>query len=167
MKIETDVFDIDVARKIYTNPGYAAAYFEALMSHPLPIQLALLRRFLGVTQNQLAMRLKLKQTHISRLEKVDSDHLLSLYQRAAEMLGARLAIVPDHSLTASSMVTEPHSPYRIKRKKAKYENLTPEQRIEEVEKLRQQHYRRLGYKGTPRLVRVIRIVKRRKDSKKR
>lgn len=89
-------FDADIRKTILSDPEYAAGYFEELMSRPLPVQLALLRRFLGMTQEDLAKALGLKQTHISRLEKVDSDHLLSLYKRAAQKMGAHLAIVPEN-----------------------------------------------------------------------
>lgn len=93
-KLKTE-FDQDVRKAIKSDPEYAAEYFEELMQRPLPVQLALLRKFLGVTQEKLAKALYLKQTHVSRLEKADSDHLLSFYKRAAEKMGAHLAIVPD------------------------------------------------------------------------
>ncbi|MEK7287309.1 MAG: helix-turn-helix domain-containing protein [Elusimicrobiota bacterium] len=89
-------FDQDVRKAIESDPEYATEYFEELMQRPLPVQFALLRKFLGMTQEQLARALGLKQTHISRLENVDSDHLLSLYKRAAEKMGSRLAIVPEN-----------------------------------------------------------------------
>ena len=88
-------FDKDVRKAIESDPEYAAEYFDEMMKRPLPVQLALLRKFLGMTQEELAITLRLKQTHISRLEKVDSDHLLSLYKKASERLGAHLAIVPE------------------------------------------------------------------------
>lgn len=94
-KKKTIEFDKDVRRAIESDPEYAAQYFEELISRPLPVQLTLLRKFLGMTQDDLAKALRMKQTHISRLEKIDSDHLLSLYKKAAEKLGAHLAIVPD------------------------------------------------------------------------
>lgn len=92
---KTPEFDKDVRKTIESDPEYAMEYFEELSTRPLPVQLTLLRRFLGLTQEALAQALGLKQTHISRLENVDSNHLLSLYIRAAKKLGARLAIVPD------------------------------------------------------------------------
>ena len=88
-------FDCDVRKAIESDPEYAAEYFAELMRRPLPVQVALLRKFLGLTQEELAKMLGMKQTHVSRLEKVDSDHLLSLYQRVAGKLGAHLAIVPE------------------------------------------------------------------------
>lgn len=99
-------FDKDVRKAIESDPEYAAEYFEELMTRPLPVQLALLRKFLGLTQEELAEAIGLRQTHVSRLEKVGSDHLLSLYQRVASKLGAHLAIVP------SSMAIVPKSQSR-------------------------------------------------------
>ena len=84
----------DVRREIADNPPYAAEYFRELALRPLPVQLTLLRRLKGMTQAELADEMGLKQTHVSRLEKPDSDHLLSAYLRAAQALGARLALVP-------------------------------------------------------------------------
>lgn len=96
MRKKEPEFNRDVRKAIESDPEYAADYFEELMTRPLPVQVMLLRRFLGMTQEELARALGLKQTHVSRLEKVDSDHLLSLYKRAAEKMGAHLALVPDN-----------------------------------------------------------------------
>ena len=84
----------DVRHAIAKDPAYAAEYFDELSRRPLPVQLALLRRLKGLTQAELAGEMGLKQTHVSRLEKPDSDHLLSAYLRAARALGVRLALVP-------------------------------------------------------------------------
>ena len=99
-------FNTDVRKAIETDPEYASEYFEEMMNRPLPVQLALLRKFLGLTQEELAKAVGLKQTHISRLEKVDSDHLLSLYRKAAEKLGAHMALVPEN------MVLVPKSQFK-------------------------------------------------------
>ncbi len=106
MKKKGAGFDQDVRKAIESDPEYAAEYFEELMTRPIQVQVTLLRQFLGMTQEQLAKALGLKQTHVSRLEKVDSDHLLSLYNRAAEKLGAHLALVPD------DMVVIPKSQFK-------------------------------------------------------
>ncbi|MBI2071040.1 MAG: helix-turn-helix transcriptional regulator [Elusimicrobia bacterium] len=100
-KKQENQFDPDVRKAIESDPEYAAEYFEELMQRPLPVQIALLRKYLGMTQEQLAKALHLKQTHISRLENVDSDHLLSLYKRAAEKMGAHLAVVPENMTLVS------------------------------------------------------------------
>lgn len=96
MRKKEPKFDRDVRKAIESDPEYATEYFEELMTRPLQVQVTLLRQFLGMTQEELARALGLKQTHVSRLEKVDSDHLLSLYKRAAEKMGAHLALVPDN-----------------------------------------------------------------------
>ena len=99
--LKDSALEKDIRQTIETNPEYAAEYFQELMKRPMPVQLALLRKFLGMTQEELARALHLKQTHISRLEKAGSDHFLSLYQRAAERLGAHLAIIPDEMAVVS------------------------------------------------------------------
>ena len=111
-KERTGEFDKDVRKSIESDPKYAAEYFDELTRRPLAVQLALLRKFLGMTQEQLAKVLGLKQTHVSRLEKVDSDHLLSLYKRAADQMGARLAVVPENM---ALVVREPRAKYHVRR----------------------------------------------------
>jgi len=87
-------FDRDVFKRIKADPEYAEAYFEELAKAPLPLQLAILRRLSGVTQEKLAAKLHVKQAYISKLEKAGSDHLFSNYERAARMLHGHLAIIP-------------------------------------------------------------------------
>lgn len=86
--------DRDVVKRLKADPDYAEAYFEELEKAPLPLQLAILRRLLGVTQVQMAAKLHVKQGYVSKLEKPGSDHLLSNYERAARLLHGRLAIIP-------------------------------------------------------------------------
>ncbi|MBI5244030.1 MAG: hypothetical protein HY922_10200 [Elusimicrobia bacterium] len=43
-------FDRDVVKRLKKDPEYAEAYFEELAKAPLPLQLAILRRLHGVTQ---------------------------------------------------------------------------------------------------------------------
>lgn len=102
MKKRTETgLDGDVMTAMRNDPGYAAEYFEELSRRPLPVQVALLRRLLGMSQHELAVAMGMRQTHVSRLEKSGSDHLLSLYERAAAKLGARVALIPrDMALTA-------------------------------------------------------------------
>lgn len=94
-KKSTSPFDRDVERRLRKDPEYAEAYLEELANAPLPLQLAILRRLRGVTQEKMATRLHVKQAYISKLEKPGSDHLLSNYQKAARILNGHLAIIPD------------------------------------------------------------------------
>ena len=56
--------------------------------------MALLRKSHGISQIQLAERLKMKQAHVSKLGRPESDHLLSNDERFAEELSSRLAFIP-------------------------------------------------------------------------
>ncbi len=88
-------FDRDVEKRLKKDTEYAAAYLEEVGKAPLPLQLAILRRLRGVTQEKLAARLRVRQGYISKLEKLGSDHLLSNYEKAARILHGRLAIIPE------------------------------------------------------------------------
>jgi len=90
-------FDKDVQNKIKQDTKYAEAYFEAIADESLPIQIALLRRAYGISQEKIAAKLRLKQAHISRLEKKDSDHLISTYEKMAKVLHSRIMIVPENA----------------------------------------------------------------------
>ncbi|MBI2118606.1 MAG: helix-turn-helix transcriptional regulator [Elusimicrobia bacterium] len=83
--------------KIKHDSKYAQAYFEAIADEPLPIQMAILRRAYGISQEEIAAKLRLKQAHISRLEKKDSDHLISTYEKMAKVLHSKLMIVPENA----------------------------------------------------------------------
>lgn len=91
----TERLDRDVLEALRTDPAYASEYFDELSHRPLPVQVALLRRVLGLTQHELATAVGIRQTHVSRLEKAGSDHLMSLYERVAVKLGARIALLPE------------------------------------------------------------------------
>lgn len=88
-------FDRDVGKRLREDPEYAEAYYAELAQAPLPLQLAIMRRLRGVTQEKMAAKLNVKQAYISKLEKSGSDHLVSTYERAARMLHGHLAIIPD------------------------------------------------------------------------
>jgi DNA-binding XRE family transcriptional regulator len=88
-------FDRDVVKRLKTDPEYAEAYYEELAKAPLPLQLAILRRLHGVTQEKMAAKLHVKQAYISKLEKPGTDHLFSNYEKAARMLHGHLMIIPD------------------------------------------------------------------------
>lgn len=87
--------DRDIVKRLKTDAKYAESYLEELAKIPLPLQLALLRRLKGVTQEKMAARLHVQQAYISKLEKPGSDHLFSNYEKAARMLHGRLAIIPE------------------------------------------------------------------------
>lgn len=94
-KKEVSPIDRDVRKRIEEDPEFAEVYFEELSERPLSIQLAIFRRLKGVSQVKLASKLHMRQAFISKLEKVDSNHLLRHYEKLAKMLHGRLAIIPE------------------------------------------------------------------------
>jgi len=98
----TSPVDRDILTRIEKDSVFAAAYYEELAAHPLSLQLAILRRLRGITQNKMATKLHVKQAYISKLEKPGSDHLVSNYEKAARFLHGRLAIIPDDARVVSN-----------------------------------------------------------------
>lgn len=86
----------DIRESIKADPEYAQEFFEAISDEPLSIQIALIRRVSGISQEAVASRLHVKQTHVSRLEKNGSNHLLSTYEKMAKILHSKIVIVPEH-----------------------------------------------------------------------
>ena len=84
----------DILRK---NPAFAAEFFDAYLKESIPIQVALLRGLAGMSQMELSKKLGVKQTHHSRLEKHNSDHLISAYEKVAKQLNAKLALIPNEA----------------------------------------------------------------------
>ena len=79
------------------DPSFAQAFFEAYRKASVPLQLTLLRTLAGISQLGLAKKAKVKQTHHSRLEIDDSDHLLSIYEKMGKLLRAKLVLIPDEA----------------------------------------------------------------------
>ena len=91
----TSPFEKDTWKRIEEEHDFAQAFFEELVQRPLPVQVSMFRRMQGISQVQLAARLHVTQSFLSKLEKADSDHLLGLYVRLAKLLKGRLAIIPE------------------------------------------------------------------------
>ena len=86
--------DSGLIARLKRDSRFAKAFFEAYMEASVPIQAALLRTMLGVTQAELAQKLGVKQTHFSRLEKDGTNHKIAIYGKIAKQLGGRIAILP-------------------------------------------------------------------------
>ena len=87
-------FVITIQKKIRQMPLMPLERFNAMRELPLPLQLALLRRYYKITQSELAGALQLKQGYYSRLEEENSRHLLSHYMKAAKVLLSRVGLTP-------------------------------------------------------------------------
>jgi ribosome-binding protein aMBF1 (putative translation factor) len=76
------------------DPAFAARFERAGEAWEVALQIAVLRQQAGLSQKDLAKRLKTSQQQISRLESPDYEgHSLSMLRRVAGALKARVRIV--------------------------------------------------------------------------
>ena len=76
------------------DPAFAARFKQAGEAWDVALQLAALRQRAGLTQHELARRLKTSQQQISRLESPGYEgHSLSMLRRVAKVLHARVRVV--------------------------------------------------------------------------
>jgi len=103
------------------DPRFAARFERAGEAWDVALQIAALRKQAGLSQKELARRLKTSQQHISRLESPDYEgHSLANLRRVAEVLHARVRVVfePEEK-DAGKCVAESTAPYGAKRASAK------------------------------------------------
>ena len=75
------------------DPSFAARFEQAGEAWDVALQLAALRQQAGLSQKELARRLKTSQQHISRLESPGYEgHSLANLRRVAEVLHARVRV---------------------------------------------------------------------------
>lgn len=82
------------------NPGFVARFEQAGEAWDVALQLAALREEAGLSQTELARRLKTSQQHISRLESPSYEgHSLANLRRVAGALHARVRVtfVPEEA----------------------------------------------------------------------
>src|SRR5882724_3817826 len=76
------------------DPAFAARFEQAGEAWDIALQLAALRQHAGLSQKELARRLKTSQQHISRLESPGYEgHSLANLRRVAGALHARVRVV--------------------------------------------------------------------------
>ncbi|MEW5975497.1 MAG: helix-turn-helix domain-containing protein [Acidobacteriota bacterium] len=98
------------------DPRFAERFRNAGIAWDVALQLAALRQKAGLSQKELARKLRTSQQQISRLESPGYEgHSLSMLRRAAEALGAtvRVSLVP---LGQGKRVAEPKTVYRADKK---------------------------------------------------
>src|SRR5947209_634029 len=99
------------------DPAFAARFKQAGEAWDVALQIAALRQRAGLSQKDLAHKLKTSQQQISRLESPSYEgHSLSMLRRVARVLHARVRVVlePDIAGKAQALAEDP-VPYRIKR----------------------------------------------------
>jgi transcriptional regulator with XRE-family HTH domain len=98
------------------DPVLARRFEEAGQAWDVALQIAALRRRAGLSQKQLAQRVKTSQQQICRLESPGYEgHSLSMLRRVAQQLHARVRVVlePDN---AADHVAVPSAVYRTERR---------------------------------------------------
>ena len=100
------------------DPAFAARFRQAGEGWDVALQLAALRQQAGLSQKDLARKLKTSQQQISRLESPGYEgHSLSMLRRVARVLNAHVRVVLEpRKEAASSRVAEASGSYRIKRR---------------------------------------------------
>src|SRR5947207_4562712 len=103
------------------DPSFAARFKQAGEAWDVALQLAALRQQAGLSQAELARKLKTTQQQISRLESPRYEgHSLSMLRRVARALRARVRVVlePEPASVAAAL-SEDQVRYRVKRTLAK------------------------------------------------
>jgi transcriptional regulator with XRE-family HTH domain len=110
-------FDLYLEEQL-KDPVFAERFERAGEAWEVALQLAALREKAGLSQKELARKLKTSQQNISRLESPSYEgHSLTMLRRVAAVLGAtiRVTIAPKEE-SAPMMLSETKGAYRIRRK---------------------------------------------------
>src|SRR5881409_369003 len=97
------------------DPDFAERFKRAGEAWDVALQIAALREQAGLSQKDLARKLKTSQQQISRLESPDYEgHSLRMLRRLAKVLRARVRVVlePDAAGKADALAEDP-VPYRV------------------------------------------------------
>src|SRR3979409_1320343 len=100
------------------DPDFAERFERAGEAWDVALQIAALREKAGLSQRDLARKLKTSQQQISRLESPAYEgHSLSMLRRVAEVLGASGRVVFESGAhSRSSTLSESRLPYRVRKK---------------------------------------------------
>jgi transcriptional regulator with XRE-family HTH domain len=99
------------------DPAFAHRFERAGQAWDVALQIAVLRQRAGLSQRELAKRVKTSQQQICRLESPGYEgHSLSMLRRVARELRARVRVVIEpEDATATQRVAETPAVYRAKR----------------------------------------------------
>jgi ribosome-binding protein aMBF1 (putative translation factor) len=99
------------------DPAFAARFKQAGEAWDVALQIAALREQAGLSQKDLASKLKTSQQQISRLESPGYEgHSLSMLRRVAKVLHARVRVVIEAETPGKAEArAEDPTPYRVKR----------------------------------------------------
>ena len=98
-------FDLYLEEQL-KDPDFAVRFKRAGEAWDVAMQLAALREKAGLSQKQLARKLRTSQQQISRLESPDYEgHSLSMLRRVAGILGATVRVVIEPRKNSSRTVS--------------------------------------------------------------
>src|SRR6266704_3039477 len=111
-------FDIFLEEQL-RDPDFAERFKRAGEAWDVALQIAALREKAGLSQRDVARKLKTSQQQISRLESPSYEgHSLSMLRRVARVLNARVRVVLEsESQGHAGALAEDPTPYRTKRNK--------------------------------------------------
>jgi transcriptional regulator with XRE-family HTH domain len=118
-------FDLFLEEQL-RDPDFAERFKRAGEAWDVALQLAALREQAGLSQTELARKLKTTQQQISRLESPGYEgHSLSMLRRVARVLNAHVRVIFESNKKGStSRVAEQLARYRIKRTSKKRRLIT-------------------------------------------
>lgn len=98
------------------DPAFAERFERAGEAWEVALQIAALREKAGLSQKDLARKLKTSQQQISRLESPSYEgHSLSMLRRVAKVLSAKVRVVLEPvGETQATRLAESPIPYRVK-----------------------------------------------------
>ena len=113
-------FDLYLEEQL-KDPVFAECFERAGEAWDVALQLAALREKAGLSQKELARKLRTTQQQISRLESPGYEgHSLSMLRRVARVLNAHVRVVFESGKKAAgNRVAEPSARYRATRRTKK------------------------------------------------
>lgn len=112
-------FDLYLEEQL-RDPDFKERFRKAGEAWDVAIQIASLRKRCGMSQKELARRLKTSQQQVSRLESPSYEgHSLSMLRRVAEVLGATVHVeIKKKARAKLPLVAESKASYRAQKKRA-------------------------------------------------
>ena len=109
-------FDLFLEEQL-RDPDFAERFKRAGEAWDVALQLAALREQAGLSQTELARKLKTRQQQISRLESPGYEgHSLSMLRRVARVLNAHVRVIFEAGgKILTDRVAEPSAKYRLKK----------------------------------------------------
>jgi len=112
-------FDLHLEEQL-RNPDFAERFKRAGEAWDVALQISALREKAGLSQKDLARKLKTSEQPISRLESSSYEgHSLANLRRVAEALHARVRVVFEPDEKSGKRVAQRTTTYRVKRAAAK------------------------------------------------